>query len=203
MFGLIFFIVITIILINKLNDILGMHIGFKAETRSNIFRPNDNSVEEVIHDEKNKMDEKLSRISKEYRGFSKEDFLQKSQKVFELVFEAYANGDKGTLRDLLSKRIFNAFSMAIDDRKSKGEKLEGILVRFISLEIVDAEVTKEDLFITVKFVTEQSNVLKSKDGKVIEGNSDFVEKRVDTWVFERKKLSPDLRWFLHEIKDQS
>lgn len=203
MFGLIFFIVITIILINKLNDILGMHIGFKAETHSNIFGPNENSVEEVIHDEKNKLDEKLSRISKEYRGFSKEDFLQKSQKVFELVFEAYANGDKGTLRDLLSKRIFNAFSMAIDDRKSKGEKLEGILVRFISLEIVDAEVTKEDLFITVKFVTEQSNILKSKDGKVLEGNSDFVEKRVDTWVFERKKLSPDLRWFLHEIKDQS
>lgn len=197
--------VITIILINKLNDILGMHVGFKSESRSNMFEHNDdgNYVEEVVHDAEKDLDEKLIRISKECHTFSKEDFLQKAKRVFELVFEAYANEDKGTLRDLLAKRIFEAFSMAIDDRKSREEKLEGFLVRFLSIEIIDADITENDLFITVKFITEQSNALKSRDGKVLEGNSDFVEKRVDTWIFGREKLSPDPRWFLYEIKDQS
>lgn len=203
MFGLFFFIFLTILLLARLNDILGMHIGHKADNATSNKVVEDNFVEEYIPNEESILEDKIHNISTIYRNFSKSDFLEKAKKVFELVFEAYAKGDKGTLRNLLAQRIFNAFSMAIDDRKSRAEKLEGFLVRFISADIIDASVTDDYMFITVKFITEQSNVLKSKSGETLEGNSDFVEKRTDVWVFERRKISPDPRWFLYEIKDQS
>ena len=107
-----------------------------------------------------------------------------------------------TLKELLAPRIFQAFSMAIKDRKSRNETLEGILVRFICTEIVSSDVSASDLFITVRFETEQSNVLKDGNGQIIEGNADFVETRTDVWVFSRKKDSTDPRWFLYEIKSE-
>ncbi|MDR0968447.1 MAG: TIM44-like domain-containing protein, partial [Holosporaceae bacterium] len=80
------------------------------------------------------------------------------------------------------------------------ETLEGILVRFVNSEVVDAETTDDDIFVTVKFETEQSNVLKSEDGTILEGDADFVENRVEVWAFSRKKSSTDSRWYLCEIK---
>jgi predicted lipid-binding transport protein (Tim44 family) len=90
--------------------------------------------------------------------------------------------------------------MAIEDRKKRGEILEGALVRFVHSEITDVSNVDDDLFVTVKFETEQSNVLKLKDGTILEGNADFIENRTETWSFSKKKTSADARWYLHEIK---
>ena len=75
-----------------------------------------------------------------------------------------------------------------------------ITCRFISADIVDADISDESLFVTMKFVTEQSNVLKDKNGKIIEGTEDFLENRTDTWTFFRKKFAVDNKWFLYELK---
>ena len=119
-----------------------------------------------------------------------------------MIFKAYSEGDKSTLKELLVPRTYQAFSMAIDDRNSRGEILEGNLVSFSKVELIDAKVENENIFVTVKFVTEQSNVLKTLDGKILEGSSDFVENRTDIWVFSRKIKSTDSKWFLYEIKSE-
>jgi predicted lipid-binding transport protein (Tim44 family) len=135
-----------------------------------------------------------------YPTFDAKDFLDKAQKAFELIFTAYSKGDTKTLKGLLSPRIFHAFSMAIEDRRKRHEMLEGILVRFVNSEIVGVSSEGDEIFITVQFETEQSNVLKSEDGTILEGNTDFVEKRTEIWLFCRKKSSNDSRWYLYEIK---
>ncbi|GHT95977.1 hypothetical protein FACS1894122_13950 [Alphaproteobacteria bacterium] len=198
MFGLIFFVCLTVFLISRLNDILGVRMGFKAEIKTGPFDEK-NVIEEVS---KNEIQEKIDSISKAYPKFNVNDFIEKAKKVFEIVFSAYAGDDKRTLHGLLGKRMYDAFSMAIDDRKSRHEKLEGILVRFISIDIVDAKIESDDIFVDVKFATEQSNVLKDGHGKILEGNSDYVEVRTDVWTFSRKKSSADPRWLLYEIKNQ-
>ncbi|GHU11156.1 hypothetical protein FACS189449_02030 [Alphaproteobacteria bacterium] len=200
MFGLIFFVCLTVFLISRLNDILGVHMGFKAEIKNDPFTE-ESDIEEVDSSE-NEIQKKIDLISKSYSKFNVDDFIEKAKKVFEVVFSAYAGDDKRTLHGLLGKRMYDAFSMAIDDRKSRHEKLEGILVRFISAGIVDAKIEGEDIFVDVKFVTEQSNVLKDIRGKILEGNSDYVEVRTDVWAFGRKKSSADPRWLLYEIKNQ-
>lgn len=198
MFSLLIFIVITVLLIIRLNDILGMNIGFRVDVRKNDNFNEDHSIEEIHHeDSKVNIKDTLGN----YADFIPQDFLDKSKKAFEIIFKAYAEEDKRTLKDLLAPKLCNAFSMAIDDRKSRGEKLEGILVRFISANITDVSANNEDIFVTVKFITEQSNVLKDRNGMVIEGNSDFVENRTDTWIFCRKKNAISSTWFLYEIVD--
>jgi predicted lipid-binding transport protein (Tim44 family) len=203
MIGLLIFIAITILLLIKLNDILGIHIGFKADMKDRDIFTEDSSIEEINKPETQEIHGKIKDVSDSCPNFDRADFIDKAKQAFEIIFEAYAKGNKRTLKDLLAPRIYDAFVMAIDDRNSRGETQEGILVRFVSADIVDTEVTNDDIRITIKFVTEQSNVLKSKDGKILEGNSDFVETRVDFWVFYRKKSSSDIRWFLYEIKDES
>ncbi len=198
MFSLLVFIVITVLLIMRLNDILGMNVGFKVDVRKNDTFSKDSSIEEVYRD-KEKVN--IKDMFGNYADFVPHDFLNKSKKAFEIIFEAYAEGDKRTLKDLLAPKLCNAFSMAIDDRNSRGEKLEGILVRFISADITDVSANDEDVFVTVKFITEQSNVLKDRNGMIIEGNSDFVENRTDTWIFCRKKNSISSTWLLYEIID--
>jgi predicted lipid-binding transport protein (Tim44 family) len=176
-----------------------MRIGFEAEAKNNLF-PDENSVKEISPDFK--IQEKIEKLSKIFPTFNGHDFLEKAKKAFEIIFVAYAEEDKNTLNNLLSQRMYSAFSLAIDDRKNRREKLEGLLVRFISAEIIDVTIEGNDVFLDVKFVTEQSNVLKNRLGEVIEGNSDYVEVRTDVWSFNRKKISANQMWLLYEIKNQ-
>jgi predicted lipid-binding transport protein (Tim44 family) len=148
------------------------------------------------------IDRKIARIREVFPRFNAEDFLSKSQKAFEIIFSAYSEGDIKSLKELLSPRIFQAFSMAVEDRKKRRETLKGVLVRFIKVEIVEANLTEDDIFVAVKFETEQSNVLQSEDGSILEGNADFVEIRTDIWLFSRKKSAADSRWYLCEIKSE-
>lgn len=196
MLTILIFAAVTCFLLIKLNEIIGIDVGFR------ISKERFKDVQKADIKEIPELEKKLRNISDHYKKFNPEDFLNKSQKVFEIVFKAYAGEDKKSLKELLTPRTYGAFSMAIDDRKKRGEILEGDLVGFSKVEIIDAEVTKENIFITVKFITEQSNVLRSSDGTILEGNPDFVENRTDVWVFSRKNSSSDPKWFLHEIKSE-
>jgi predicted lipid-binding transport protein (Tim44 family) len=191
------FVILTFFLLIKLNEVLGIRVGFRIQKENLRSFTNEETVQETTASE---IDKKISQIKKLYHIFDANDFLGKSKKAFEMIFNAYSRGDVKTLKGLLSPRIFHAFSMAIEDRKKRGEILEGILVRFINSEIVEVNSSEDEMFITVKFETEQSNVLKSEDGAILEGNADFVENHTEIWLFSRKKSSSDSRWYLCEIK---
>ncbi|MDR1551720.1 MAG: Tim44/TimA family putative adaptor protein [Holosporaceae bacterium] len=195
----ILFVLITFFLLIKLNDILGLRLGFRIEKENLYDLSAQNTVEEATQSQE---EPHITKIKKIYPTFCEKDFLEKARKAFEIIFSSYSTGDLKTLKTLLSPRLFHAFSMAIEDRKKRGEILEGILMRFIDSTIVETNLTDEDLFVTVRFDTEQSNVLKSKDGSIIEGNADFVEMHTEVWSFSRKQQSADSRWYLYEIKSE-
>ncbi|MDR3187214.1 MAG: Tim44/TimA family putative adaptor protein [Holosporaceae bacterium] len=199
MFGLLLFVLLTLFLLAKLNEILGIKIGFQINKENLMdFTAIDEQEKEI-----SETNQKISNLKTIYDGFDPKDFLSKSRKAFEIIFSAYAAGNLKTLKELLCPRLFQAFSMAIEDRKSRGETLEGILVRIVDAEIMDSSVCNSDILVTVKFITEQSNVLKSKEGKIIEGNADFIEARHDVWVFSRQRSSRNPRWYLQEIKSEN
>lgn len=175
---------------------MGMDIGFKVDIKKEREREQSDTTITEVNSEQNR-----NSYSGKYADQIPADFLEKSKKAFEIIFEAYAEGDKETLKELLSPKLWKAFCMAIDDRNSRGEKLEGILVRFVRVDIEDITVRSDETFVRVKFVTEQSNVLKDRMGTIIEGNSDFVENRIDNWVFSRKESSNNATWHLMEINE--
>lgn len=197
MFSLIFFVLLTFFLLSRLNAILGMRVGFTIDKEE--IQGHFNDVEEVQTSDIDKM---VSRLQKIDKNFQLNDFKNKAQKVFGIVFTAYANEDKKTLEALLSKRIYNAFVMAINDRQKRGEKLCGEIVRFISIEVVDIQIENTKCSICVKFETEQSNVLRNRQGDVIEGDLNYVQNRTDIWLFGKDFSSRDRVWYLEEIKSE-
>ena len=200
MVGLLLFMIITLFLIHRLGEILGMRVGFMQEHRQNFFGDSENSESEIEETTPSSLDTKLAEIRRIYPKFEKSDFINKARAAFEIIFTSYAKGDLRSLKGLVSARVFEAFSMAIEDRKSRDETLEGSIERFISAEIIDADLSEESIFVTMKFVTEQSNILRDKNGKIIEGTEDFLENRTDIWTFFRKKFATDNKWFLYELK---
>ncbi len=193
-----FFAILTLALLVKLNEILGVDVGFKIKRES----LNDPAAEDAKIQEISEQERICKTISRSCPRFDEKDFLKKSEKVFELVFKAYAEGDKATLKGLLSPRTFKAFSLAIDDRHDRGETLEGSILQFVETKLVDVNVSNNNIYVTVEFVTDQTTALRSADGAILEGSPDYVESRKDIWVFSKKVGSSDPRWFLNEIKSE-
>lgn len=196
MVTLIVFALLTFFLMVKLNDILGFRIGYTVE-KEKLPNLTNAGVQDVSMTE---LERKLCRLKERDPGFDAGDFKRKAQKAFEVIFEAYAKEDKDTLRELLDPRIFRAFTLAIDDRRQRGETLEGTIVRFVSVDIFDVNIEEDVCSIVVKFVTEQSDILKNGAGEIIEGNPNFVENRTDIWAFAKEISSNNPAWYLKEIK---
>lgn len=199
MFTLIFAF-ITVMLIIKLNEIIGMNIGFQKAPDETNGDENDVVVDaSVVSDDVPEREE----IHRYYRDFDEVKFLKITENVFKTVFEAYASGDKDTLKQLLSPRMYSAFVMAIDDRASKGEKLSGSIERMVSVKIDGTKIEDEKMYIDVRFVSEQTNILRNANGAIIEGSEDFINTSTEIWTFSRSIDSTEKQWYLSNIKYES
>lgn len=193
------FLFITLVLVIKLNDILGVEIEPREKKNKSLnkARKEESSAEEIVLEKQPfSIDRNL------YPNFSPEDFLKKAEKAFEMVFKAYAEKDLETLKELLTPRMFKAFSQAISERDERKETLEGTLIRFISSKIINTSKAADTLIITVEFLTEQCNVLKSEIGEILEGNPNYIERRKDICSFSRPKNSNTKKWFLSGIDSE-
>lgn len=131
-------------------------------------------------------------------SFNERQFLEGAQAAFGMIVEAYAAGDTGTLRPLLSDDLYDAFSEAIRDRLQRNETLETELKRMKDVTLVDARMDGRHAFVTVKFVTDQINVTRDAQGEVVEGDPDEAAEVVDLWTFSRNTRAADPNWLLVE-----
>ncbi|MDH3242382.1 MAG: Tim44/TimA family putative adaptor protein [Alphaproteobacteria bacterium] len=128
--------------------------------------------------------------------FDPGEFVEKAKDAFEYIVMNFAEGDTAALKPLLSKDVFEGFSSAIEERKNKDEKLETNLVRIKDTELLEAEMSGRTASITVKYITEQINVTRDKDGNVVDGDPDRIADVVDIWTYERNTRSSDPNWVL-------
>ncbi|MBF0094642.1 MAG: Tim44 domain-containing protein [Alphaproteobacteria bacterium] len=142
----------------------------------------------------------LARIRDRDRGFSAEDFLAGAKAAFEMIIGAFATGDAKALQPLLSKQVLANFTGAMEERVAAGNTLEAELVASPTAEIVDASLDGNVATVTVRFVSEQVNVLRNKDGDVIEGDPNRITKVIDIWTFSRDTGARDPNWALVETR---
>ncbi len=113
----------------------------------------------------------------------------------------FAKGDTAALRPLLDGPTFASFEAAIRGRVERKEKAETTLIGFEASDISAAELQATNASVTVRFVSEQINVLRNADGQIIDGNPNEVQKVIDLWTFRRDTKSSDPNWLL--IKTES
>jgi predicted lipid-binding transport protein (Tim44 family) len=128
--------------------------------------------------------------------FDAGDFQEKAKIAFEYIVMAFAAGDTQKLKPLLSKDVYEGFASAIKAREEKGHTLATTLVRIKDAELVEASMNGRTATITVRYVTEQINVTRDREGKVVDGDPDRITEAVDIWSYERNTRAADPNWTL-------
>src|SRR5687768_12785959 len=103
-------------------------------------------------------------------NFDPGEFVTGARRAFEMIVEAFAKGDSGTLRPLLSDEVFAQFDGAIRAREEARQTLTTTLVGIREAEITDAALEGRTAQVTVKFISEQINVTRDSEGRVVDGD---------------------------------
>ena len=75
------------------------------------------------------------------------------------------------------------------------------MIGFEASDVYAASLEGSSALVTVRFVSEQINVLRNVESQIIDGNPNEVQKVVDLWTFRRDTKSSDPNWLL--IKTES
>lgn len=129
-------------------------------------------------------------------GFDPSAFLAGARSAYEMIVTAYAQGDRRTLKNLLSREVFDGFEAAISEREKRGETVENRFVSIDEAKITGAELRGKTAQITVRFVSQLVTATRDRQGKVVDGNPDKVADVTDVWTFARETTSRDPNWKL-------
>lgn len=138
----------------------------------------------------------LDAIAAAEADFDAKHFLTGARAAYEMTVTAFAEGDRRTLRNLLSRDVAEGFEAAITERESRGETVESRFVSIDAADITAAEMRGRSAQITVRFVSQLVSVTRDKAGNVIDGSADKVTDVTDVWTFARDLSSRDPNWKL-------
>lgn len=130
------------------------------------------------------------------RSFEPGQFLQGAKAAYEMIVTAFAEGDRKTLKPLLSKDVFDGFNSAIAEREARGEIIESTFVGIDKADIVEAGMKGSIAQVTVRLQSELISATRDKDGHVIDGDPNRVSEVVDIWTFARDTTTRDPNWKL-------
>ena len=130
------------------------------------------------------------------KSFDPRHFLTGARAAYEMIVVAFAQGDRRTLREWLSKDVYDSFDAVIREREIRGETTETRFVSIDTTEIAGAEMRARTAHVTVRFVSQLVSVTRDKSGNVTDGNPDKVTDVTDVWTFARDVTSRDPNWKL-------
>ena len=174
-----------------------------------IFPLNPNDLAAVLNLEKeedadkaltDELDDSLQDALKEIKEMDAEfnlgQFIEGAKGAFEMVLKAFHENDEETLRHLLADDIEQMFVSEAEAREKSATKSDTTLVSFPSADVIDVELKKKIASITLSFTTEQIQVERDDEGKIISGNPSHVQRVEDEWTFERDLTSRSPNWIV-------
>ena len=205
---LILFGMVAAFLILRLRSVLGRRSGFERPPQP-AARPTaaapvvpliDGRAEPVpatnlLPDPAGPVGQALSRMRSVAGNFDPEHFLRGAEAAFRMIVDAFARGDRGALRPLLTDETFGAFEGVIATRESQNQVQRTEIKALREISIVGAELRGALASITVRFVSDQNNVTLDQSGDPIVG-AEAVTEITDVWTFERDLNAADPNWRL-------
>ncbi len=182
-FDIIIFAVIAVFIIYRLRSVLGKRTGFQKNINHQNHTKKETKPEEAKIPQLKESELKLEAIYKKVSSFNHKEFLEGAKKAFEIIITAFNKGDKGTLKNLVSKDVYSAFEEAINSGANDPNS------QFYSLvvdSVEDAKVENGTISISVNFTSEQ----------ITSDNEESIVKNKDTWTFEKPETSTGPAWLL-------
>ena len=129
---------------------------------------------------------------------AKNDFLKGAKIAYETIITDFSDSDNKLTesKSLLSKKMYDQFNEALQDRSKRGHYAEITFVGVNSAIIKEHKKIDQILKVTVDFVSEVITCIKDKDKQIISGDPKKIKKIYDTWVFSRDIRSTNPNWQL-------
>jgi predicted lipid-binding transport protein (Tim44 family) len=138
----------------------------------------------------------LDDIARIEPAFDAREFLEGSKMAYEMIVMAFAQGDRKSLKDLLSRDVYEGFERAIGERERRGEKAETTFVSIDKADMIGVEVRNRVAQVTVRFLSKLITATRDAQGNVVDGSPDTVVDVTDVWTFARTLGTRDPNWQL-------
>ncbi|MEM5493607.1 Tim44/TimA family putative adaptor protein [Hoeflea sp. AS16] len=218
-----FFFVAAVIIFIQLRSVLGKRTGHERPPQDQIARREQAEAPEGLDDPKvvtlprrgrenqepdmfaavdayaepgTELNKGLREVVTADPSFDPKEFVGGASMAYEMIVSAYAEGDRKTLKSLLSREVFDGFVAAIEERESKGETVRSNFVGIEKASIIQAEMKGTEANITLRIISQLISATLDKDGEVIEGDLVEVTDVNDVWTFARDTRSRDPNWRL-------
>lgn len=201
---------IAIFLILKLRSVLGTRDGFEKppipldEVRPRVRRDfevieggSDRDIVDHVP-EGSDAARALQAMKQAEPSFTVTPFLDGAKGAYEMILMAFERGDLESIRPFLSDDVEASFGEAIAARERDGLTVEASFVGMKELVLQEATFDKDSKMaeISVRFVGEQTYVVRNKAGEIVEGNPREIKRQRDIWTFARRMGSDDPNWQL-------
>ena len=121
-------------------------------------------------------------------------FLGGARGAFEMIVEAFAKGDRDTLRPLLAQPVMSSFEKAMSEREAQGRTEQAELPHPPRADLDHAEAEGDLARARVRFLAEIRNAITH------DGVTTTEERRTaELWTFERNLKSRDPNWTLIHV----
>lgn len=220
-FGTIFFLIAAVVIFFQLRNVLGRRTGNErppfdpytaGRTRKDEAADPDNVVSlprrkgdplpdayadvDALAAPGTDLNKGLRAIKDADPSFEPATFADGAKMAYEMIVMAYADGDRRTLKNLLSRDVYDGFVAAIADREQRSEKIQSSFVGINKADLVSAEMKGTESHVTLRIVSELISATLDKSGAVIDGDPETVAEVKDVWTFARDTRSKDPNWKL-------
>ncbi|HWD14818.1 Tim44/TimA family putative adaptor protein [Pseudochrobactrum sp. sp1633] len=222
-FGTFFFFIVAVIIFLQLRSVLGKRTGNerppfdpytqRQEDTTAIPQQNDNVVSlpqrqtaenpakdftsiDALAPAGSELNNGLRNIRAHDASFDPKEFLNGAKMAYEMIVLSYADGDRKTLKNLLSKDVYEGFDAAIKEREARGEKVNSTFVGINQAKITAADMKGKDAQVTVRIVSEMISATQDNQGNIIDGDLETVAEIRDVWTFARSTAGRDPNWKL-------
>ena len=145
----------------------------------------------------------LEAVKKEDPAFNFEHFLKGAKAAYEIILNAFAKGDKETLKQLLNRKVFAQFEAAIEDRLNQNQHLEIHVENFERVDVDSVELNDRQITIAVRFKTSQTRFTTDTTGTVLDNPAKISTFITDIWTFTHHLEAKESTWYLAATRTET
>jgi predicted lipid-binding transport protein (Tim44 family) len=194
---LIIFAIVAAVILYQLYAVLGRRVGRQPEDNPDVARRTpalDNGGGAILPAD-SPMLGGVAAIRAKDPAFDLDKFLAGARTAFQSIVQAYAAGDRETLKPLLAPDVATAFEAGMDQRAAEGRTETVEFLQPARADLEDAAVEAELARIKVRFLAEFRSRSKGPEGEAVDDR-----RTAEVWTFERPLSSRDPNWVLARVE---
>lgn len=205
MYEVILYAAIATIVCIVLYSVLGKSVGQDSSEKLNIktasklkknIKHNTINIKGTMTKE---VSDGLNKIKSIDASFSTSEFIGGSKAAYSMIIEAFAEGDKETLKSLLTSKVYKVYINEIKKREENKHKQVTDLVRLSEATIKSIKVSGKTATIEVVYTAELSSALFDDDNNLIQGDPDILALISETWSYKKDLTSNNYNWLLSDV----